>query len=51
MWKTIHIENPLKINIKHNCGKDVENYVEKSDEKFTSFPQWKTFSTKKLLIE
>lgn len=29
----------------------VENYVEKSDEKFTSFPQWKTFSTKKLLIE
>ena len=44
MWKTIHIENPLKINIKHNCGKDVENYVEKV------FHNKIEFSTKNLSI-
>jgi len=37
MWKTICIENPLKINIKHNCGKDVENYVEKVIHKKIEF--------------
>ena len=37
MWKTIHIENPLKINIKHNYGKDVENYVEKVIHKKIEF--------------
>ena len=37
MWKTICIEKPLKINIKHNCGKDVENYVEKVIHKKIEF--------------
>ena len=44
MWKTIHTSKPLKINIKCNCGKDVENYVEKVFHKKIEF------STKNLNI-
>ena len=44
MWKTIHTANLLKISIKCNCGKDVENYVE------TVFHNKIEFSTKNLSI-
>ena len=44
MWKTIHTANLLKISIKCNCGKDVENYVEKV------FHKKNEFSTEKLSI-